>query len=134
MGTIFKTPQGTWRAQVRRKGKYASENFRLKTHANRWVVEIERSIDLGAISVRGTVQSPRTLSELIELHIADMHEVARPLMRSKHAVLAALKRDLGSLLIKELDRESLIEFGKRRAKQGAGPVTLAIDFSYLGTV
>jgi hypothetical protein len=38
------------------------------------------------------------------LHIADMHEVGHPLRRSKHAVLAALKRDLGSLPIRELNR------------------------------
>ena len=130
MGTIFKTRKGNWRAQVRRKGKYASQTFRLKTHADRWVVETERSIDLGGTSVRGTIQSPHTLADLIDLHIVDMHEVGRPLRRSKHAVLAALKRDLGSAQIRELNRECLIEYGKQRAKKGAGPVTLAIDFSY----
>jgi integrase len=134
MGTIFKTGQGHWRAQVRRNGKYASKTFRLKTLADRWVIETERSIDLGCMLVRGSIQSLHTLSDLIDLHIADMHEVDRPLRRSKHAVLAALKRDLGSLPIGKLNRESLIEFGKQRTRQGAGPVTLAIDFSYLGTV
>jgi integrase len=41
---------------------------------------------------------------------------------------------VGSLPFRELNRESLLEFGKQRARQGAGPVTLAIDFSHLGTV
>lgn len=33
MATIVRTKQGTWRAQVRRKGKYASSTFQLKTLA-----------------------------------------------------------------------------------------------------
>jgi hypothetical protein len=44
MGTIVKTKEGSWRALVRRKGKYASQTFKLKTLANEWVVETERLI------------------------------------------------------------------------------------------
>ena len=33
MATIIHTQEGTWRAQVRRKGKYSSQTFRLKTQA-----------------------------------------------------------------------------------------------------
>lgn len=47
MATIVRTKQGTWRAQVRRKGKYASRTFRLKTLASEWVSETERLIDMG---------------------------------------------------------------------------------------
>ena len=36
--------------------------------------------------------------------------------------------------IQDLTRERLIEFGKKRAKQGAGSSTLAIDFSFIRTV
>lgn len=36
--------------------------------------------------------------------------------------------------LKDLNRLSLIDFGKQRARQGAGPATLAIDFSFLGTL
>ncbi len=45
MGTTVKTKEGTWRAQVRRKGKYASQTFRLKTLAGEWIVETERVIE-----------------------------------------------------------------------------------------
>ena len=33
-----------------------------------------------------------------------------------------------------MDRATLIKFGKSRAKQGAGPVTLSVDLSYLRTI
>jgi len=46
MGTIIKTKEETWRAQVRRKGKYASSTFRVKSLADEWIVETERLIDL----------------------------------------------------------------------------------------
>jgi len=49
-------------------------------------------------------------------------------------VLEALKVSLGNVKIQDLSRERLIEFGRKRAKQGAGPATLAIDFSSIRTV
>jgi hypothetical protein len=63
-----------------------------------------------------------------------MHEVGRPARRSKAAVLEALKEYLGSVKLPRLDRELLIEFGRKRAKEGAGPATLAIDMSFIRTV
>lgn len=45
MGTMIKTNEASWRAQVRRKGKYASQTFKLKTLADEWAIETERLID-----------------------------------------------------------------------------------------
>src|SRR6056297_3370571 len=47
--------------------------------------------------------------------------------RAKAATLTTLKRDLGKEKIGHLDRQKLIDYGKMRAEQGAGPVTLGID-------
>jgi integrase len=41
---------------------------------------------------------------------------------------------LGRFRISELDRERLIQFGKARAHEGAGPVTLGIDLGYIKTI
>jgi len=134
MATIIHTREGTWRAQVRRKGKYASQTFRLKAHASEWAIETERLIDLGCEPSTRRVSNPRTIADLIDLHIADLLEVGKPLRRSKRAVLAALKRDLGSTRFSNLDRSALIKYGKKRAKQGAGPVTFSVDLSYIRTI
>lgn len=42
-----------------------------------------------------------------------------------------LKRDLGKEKIGHLDRHKLIEYGRKRADQGAGPVTLGIDIGVI---
>ncbi len=134
MATIIRTKEGTWRAQVRRKGKYISKTFRLKGLAQAWTNEIEHLIDQGGEPSSQRTGKPRTISDLIDLHIADLIEVKKPLRRSKRAVLEALKRDLGSTKLRNLNRAGLIQYGKKRAKDGAGPVTLSVDFSYLRTV
>jgi integrase len=48
--------------------------------------------------------------------------------------LEKLKRDLGGILLRDLDRERLIAFGKSRAKEGAGAVTIGMDLGYVRTV
>ena len=119
MATIVRTKEGTWRAQIRRKGKYASQTFRLMTLASEWVAQTERLIDIGCEPTSRKAGKPRTAADLID---------------SKRAVLVALKRDLGATRILHLDRFALIKYGKMRAKKGAGPVTLSIDLSYLHTI
>ncbi|WP_181770112.1 hypothetical protein [Bradyrhizobium sp. UNPF46] len=49
-------------------------------------------------------------------------------------VLKALKISLGRTNLKELTWERLIEFGRKRAAQGAEAATLAIDFSFIRTI
>ncbi len=51
--------------------------------------------------------------------------------RAKAATLTTLKRDLGKEKIGHLDRQKLIDYGKMRAEQGAGPVTLGIDIGVI---
>lgn len=71
---------------------------------------------------------------MIRIHEGDLQEVGKEIRRSKAAVLAALKESLGSTRLKDLTRERLIEYGRRRFKEGAGPVTLSIDFSHIRTI
>jgi hypothetical protein len=49
-------------------------------------------------------------------------------------VLKALKASLGRVNLKDITRDRLIEFGRKRAAQGVGPATLAIDFSFIRTI
>lgn len=79
MATIYKTKAGNWRAQVRRKGKYTSQTFRLKTLASEWIVETERLIDIDCDPISHKIGTPRTFADLIELHIDDLLEVGKPI-------------------------------------------------------
>src|SRR6202171_3653817 len=88
----------------------------------------------------GTGPAPRaapnvlTFGDLLALHDGDMHEVEMPPRRSKAAVMASLKAEPGSVKLPALNRERLIEFGRKRAQEGAGPATLAIDLSFIRTI
>ena len=134
MAVIVKLPSGAWRVQVRRKKIYSSKTFIRHSDATSWALETERAIDQGLdLKSVGRGQSA-TFGEVIDLHIKDMQEIGKPLGRSKNAVLAALKKSVGKTALKNMTRETLISYGKRRAKLGAGPATLAIDFSFISTV
>ena len=134
MATFNKLPSGYWRAQIRRKGKYASKTFRLKSQAESWAIEAERAVELGKSATGPWIDPQTTVAWLIDLHIADMLEVGKPLLRSKAKCLEKLKSTIGKMPLSALDRKSLITFGKKRAKEGAGPVTIGMDLGYLRTV
>lgn len=85
MGTIVRTNEGSWLVQARRKDKYRPQTFRLKTHADEWVVEMERLIDFGGEPSSRRLRKPRSLADLIDIHVADLHEVGKPLRRSKRS-------------------------------------------------
>ncbi len=134
LATFKKLAFGNWRVQVRRKGQYASASFRRKHDAQSWALETERRIDLGEDVTLIRPVSVMTFGHLVDIHIHDMLDVGTPLRHSKSYTLEMLKAKLGHLRIDKISRERLIKFGRERAKAGAGPVTIATDFSYIGTI
>ncbi|MGO9774230.1 MAG: site-specific integrase [Roseiarcus sp.] len=134
MAAVTKLKSGSWRVQVRRKGKYVSETFLRRRDAEVWALDIECRIDRGDSPTKEFRRAAKTFGELIRLHMEDFSEVGKPLGRSKAASLLFLERRLGKCKIPELDRERLIEFGRARAREGAGPVTLSIDLGYIKTI
>ena len=77
MPVIVKLPSGNWRAQVRRKGKYISNTFRLRADADTWALETERTIDKGIDPKAVNPRTVTTFSEIIDLLIQDMLEVGK---------------------------------------------------------
>ncbi len=134
MATVTKLRSGSWRALVRRKGNYASRTFRLKSDAEAWSRDVEGRIDRGEnISARATGLN-ETFRDLIQLHIADMCEVGKAPQRSKAYTLSKLERDLGAVSLRNLTRERLVTYAKSRARDGAGPATVGMEFSYIKTI
>jgi len=134
MATIVKLKSGNYRVQIRRKGQYASKTFSKKSDALSWSFEADRRTDQGGGIVAPKVTGWNTFGQLIDLHISDMIEVDKPLGRSKEFTLRILKKHLGKIKLAHLTRAKVIEYGKIRAKEGAGPATLAADISYIHTV
>lgn len=134
MATFYRLSSGQWRAQVRRLGHSVSRTFRLKQEAEAWARDQEGRIDRGEAPMGTQPVSRETLADLIDLHFADLHELRRPIGRSKEAALLRIKDSFGSTRISDLTRDAYVQFAKRRAKEGAGPVTIGIDVSFIGTV
>ena len=134
MATIAKLKSGNYRVQVRRKGQYASKTFIRKADAQAWAIEAERRTDQGFVIEAPVITGFNTFGQLIDLHIVDMLEVGKPLGRSKGFALRTLKKHLGGTKVSQLDRQIIIDFGRLRAKEGAGPATLSADISYIHTI
>ena len=134
MATIRQLPSGHWQVQIRLKGRKASETFLRHDHAREWASSAETQVDKGRSPAGRRARSAKTLGALIDLHIDDMKDVGKPPQRSKSATLEMLQRKLGALPITQLDRERLIRFGRDRAKEGAGPVTLGMDLGAIKLV
>jgi integrase len=134
MASIRQLPSGHWQVQIRLKGRKASETFLRHDHAREWASSAEAQVDKGHAPSGRRARSVKTLGALIDLHIDDMKDVGKPPQRSKSATLELLQRELGALRLSQLDRERLIRFGRDRAKAGAGPVTLGMDFGAIKLV
>jgi hypothetical protein len=134
MASIRKQKSGRWRAQVRHKGVTMSDTFARRQDAQDWAVDREREIDRGETPKTRRLEGVQTFGDLVDLHIADMCEVGKAPRRSKEATLLALKRELGSVNVNDLDRERIVEFGRERMRQGAGPTTIGIDVGFIKLV
>ena len=82
MATFAQLGSGNWRAQVRRKGSYAADTFRRRKDAEELALDTERCIDCGIALRPRSREGARTFGDLINLHIADIHEVGNPPRRS----------------------------------------------------
>ncbi len=144
MAAFNRLPSGRWRVQVRRQGRSLSKVFPTKALAEIWARDQETAIVKGQMPIARRPVSPRvadahpstcnTLGNLIDLHLADLLELRRSIGRSKEATLFRLREEIGKTRIDQINREFLIDFAKRRARDGAGPVTISIDISFIGTV
>ncbi len=114
-GDFHEAQIGSWRVQVRRKGKYVNETFLRRRDAEEWALEIERRIHRGEpVLARGSRET-KTFGDLIQLHREDAQDVGKRIGQSKSASLVFLEHRLARLRFPELDREQLIQFSKERS-------------------
>ena len=128
---------GSWRAQVRRKGHPAyTQTFATKAQAEAWARQVEAQIDAGkrpdgravlgrAYLVRDAIDEYRKLR-------AHTRPVADD--SSEHYQLKSLARELGGHDVLALSVDDLVGFARARAEDGAGPYTVNMDLGKLGTV
>ena len=98
MATFARLNSGRWRAQVRRKGRYAADTFLRRRDAEMWALEVERAIDLGQATPAKTRKALATFKDLIDLHERDLHEVREPIRRSRPELRTAAWSAVADLL------------------------------------
>ncbi len=128
------TKRGTrWRAQVRRAGHAPIvKTFPSKAAAKEWAEGIEGQIDEGAAPERPT---GGTVADIIAAY-RKLRDVARPILdtSNEHYVLKHLAEGLGEKKAAGLTVDDLIAWCKKRRDEGAGPYTINMEISKLGTV
>lgn len=78
VATYTRLKSGSWRVQVRRKGKYVNDTFRRRKDAEEWALDIERRIDRGEPALPCGGRDTKTFGDLIFLHQEDLGEVGKP--------------------------------------------------------
>lgn len=122
-----------WRAQVRRKGHAAKcKTFTTKAAAVKWGRDQEVAIDgAGDGPVLGTL----TIGQVIKAY-KDLREASRPISdtSTEHYTLKTLDAGLGDLRVDRVTPKDIVAFATMRRDDGAGPYTVNMDISKLGTV
>jgi integrase len=122
-----------WRAQVRRKDhKAQTKTFKTKKEADKWARSVEAGIDAGA----GPALSASTrLAHLIGKYLKIRAEGGREVNPATNTsyMLKHLEDDLGHERVCDLTPERMVRWAKMRKDQGAGPYTVNMELSCLGT-
>lgn len=130
MPTLTKI-NGRWRAQVRLVGhKPTSKWFPTKAAADAWGRETEERLKAGK-----AVHTELTVAAIIASY-RSMRQRSRPISDSsnEYYMLRLLERNLGARLVEDLTPDDLRAWAQQRADEGAGPYTINMELSKLGTV
>lgn len=122
---------GKWRAQVRRQGyRPQCKTFTTKAQAERWAREVEGGIESGTADTLGDL----TVGDVIDAY-RKLRDQARPISdtSNEHYMLRALKTGIGRLVVSKVTPMDIVGYAKRRQDEGAGPYTINMDISKLGT-
>lgn len=135
MASILKIGE-SWRALVRRKGcpSYC-KTFRTKAQAEAWARRIEADIDAGRSPAAAAVMGRALLMSAVIEAYRDLRARSRPISDSsnEHYMLRHLDAGLGQLDAMRLSPTDLAGYCAARADEGAGPYTLNMEMSKLGT-
>jgi integrase len=124
---------GKWRALVRRKGHKAQcKTFRTKAQASAWGRAREDEIDAGLLQPS---LGDLTMAKVFKAY-RKLREASRPIAdtSNEHYMLKALERGLAGQRVATFAPQHLVDYANMRSEEGAGPYTINMDVSKLGTV
>ena len=126
--------KGSWRAQIRRKGVSESKTFQTKRQAEAWARQREADLDAGRDAPARPARE-LTVSDVIKAY-RKIRDASRPIsdQSNEHYMLKALNAGLGGKTVDRLTPQDLVTYCTIRAEASAGPYTLNMEMSKLGTV
>ena len=122
-----------WRAQVRRRNhKTQAKSFRTRAEAERWARAMEVEIDTGRAP---KLAAQAKVGELIREYRQLREQGGRAIdpCTNTHYMLEHLADDLGHEKVVDLTPQRLVQWASARKEQGAGPYTINMELSALGT-
>lgn len=137
MASILQMPNGNWRALVRNAQhlghKPECKTFRTRAQAVAWAREREAAREAGEAS---PASNRYTVREVIQAYRALRESSGRPVRptTNERYMLDTLQRHLGERIVVTLTPQDLVDFAAARKDEGAGPYTINMDLSKLGTV
>ncbi len=122
-----------WRAQVRRRNhKPQTRTFRSKREAVEWARAVEAAMDAGsAPKTSAAVRLGHLIREYRRLRAEGGREID-PTTNTWY-MLQHLEDDLGVERVVDLTPDRLVRWANMRQEQGAGPYTVNMELSCLGT-
>lgn len=122
----------SWRALIRKRGhKTLCKTFETKAKAQAWATQREAEIDRGEIVAEaGSLR----MREVIQAY-RELRDRSRPIAdtSNEHYMLKHLAEGLGDKRASALSAQDLVDFATMRREEGAGPYTINMEISKLGT-
>lgn len=129
--------RGRWRAQVRRKGfPVYTKTFDTKAQAQAWATRVEADVARGVLPSAGAVAGRGyRVADLLDDYVK-LRANSRPVLDTTNEfyMLRRLREGLGDLDASRLKPDDLVGFAQGRADMGAGPYTINMEVSKLGTI
>ena len=133
MASITQTGSASWRVLVRRKGHATvCRTFKTEREARAFAKRAEAEIASGGVVSRGTLTVGDAIRRFCELRDAGPRKVNWK--GNEGSMLRHLRDGLGDVEIDKLTPRRLAEWCRTRADDGAGPYTVGMEVSKLGTV
>lgn len=122
-----------WRAQVRRRDyPPQTRTFRTKAEADAWARGVESKIDAGTTPKSAALTRVR---DLVQEYRGLRESGGRPIdaATNVHYMLEHIVEDLGHETVDSLTPARLVQWASKRKAEGAGPYTVNMELSCLGT-
>ena len=128
------TGPNSWRVQIRRKGvEPITKTFRTERLAQRFIARAEADIEDGKQPVTGDAP---TVAQAVEAFRELRENGNRPIKRgsTEFYMLRHLEVGMGAWRVDQVTPQKLASWARTRMDEGAGPATIGMEVSKLGTV